>query len=163
MNEFTFFWQSGSPFSNWYQPSDFTVDGVTYNCSEQYMMHMKALLFNDTEVADLIMEQRNPRKQKMLGREVRGFDDAIWMSKCEELMVVGLVAKFTQIPGLYEKLMNTGDTIIVEASPYDKVWGIGMTEDDPRATDPAKWNGKNLLGKVLMEAREFLKDAKLSQ
>jgi len=118
-------------------------------------MHQKALLFNDTEVAELIMEQTSPRKQKMLGREVRGFDNNLWMSKCEEIMVTGLCHKFGQNTELEEILRATGDTIIVEASPYDKIWGIGMKMDDPQATDPTQWQGKNLLGKVLMEVREI--------
>lgn len=157
MNKFTFFWQSASPFSNWY-PSTFSLDGYTYNCSEQYMMHKKALLFGDTEVAQLIMEQTNPRLQKALGREVRNFDPAIWTAKCEEIMVYGLVAKFLSTPLLKKTLLDTGDTILVEASPYDKVWGIGMLESDPCATDPTQWEGQNLLGKVLMEARRIVKE-----
>lgn len=157
MNKFTFFWQSGSPFSNWF-PSVFTHDGVEYNCSEQYMMHKKALLFGDTEVAQLIMEQTSPRAQKMLGREVRGFDDQVWKEQCIEIMVDGCLSKFEQLPELGKQLLATGDTTIVEASPYDKVWGIGMTEDDPRATDPSQWQGQNLLGHVLMEVRDLMNE-----
>ena len=118
------------------------------------MMYKKALLFKDIDVAEMIMEQSHPRKQKFLGRQVRGYDDAVWMTNCQEIMVPGLVSKFTQDSYSLQCLLDTDDSIIVEASPYDKVWGIGMTKDDPRATDPSQWQGKNLLGIVLMKARD---------
>ncbi len=87
---FTFFYDSTSPFSNWYK-KPFSHNGTEYNCSEQYMMHQKALLFKDKEVAELIMEQSEPRKQKMLGREVRDYDNEIWMENCQDIMVDGLM------------------------------------------------------------------------
>ena len=154
--KFTFFWGSDSPFSNWYM-SPFVLHGMQYNCSEQYMMYKKARLFKDFDVAEMIMEQSHPRKQKFLGRQVRGYDDATWMAECQSTMVEGLKAKFTQNIYCLECLIDTGDSILVEASPYDKIWGIGMTEDDPRATDPTKWEGKNLLGVVLMKVRDDIK------
>jgi len=157
MSGFTFFWQSESPFSNWH-PSPFTHDGVQYNCSEQYMMHQKALLFGDTEVAQLIMETDSPRAQKMLGREVRNFDPKVWSENCISIMVDGCLSKFEQNPALGAQLLATGKTAVVEASPYDKVWGIGMTADDPRATDPTQWEGQNLLGHVLMEVRDLMNE-----
>jgi ribA/ribD-fused uncharacterized protein len=119
-------------------------------------MYKKALLFKDIDVAEMIMEQSHPRKQKFLGRQVRGYDDAIWMANCQEIMVPGLVSKFEQDSYSLQCLLDTEDSIIVEASPYDKVWGIGMKKDDPRATDPSKWEGKNLLGIVLMKARDII-------
>jgi ribA/ribD-fused uncharacterized protein len=82
------------------------------------------------------------------------------MAECENIMVPGLVSKFTQDSYSLQCLLDTGDTIIVEASPYDKIWGIGMRATDPRATDPALWEGKNLLGKVLMRARDEIKSGK---
>ena len=151
-HNFVFFWAGSSPFSNWHK-SKFTHNDVEYNCSEQYMMHMKALMFGDTEVAELIMEQKDPRKQKMLGREVRHFDHELWFEKCQEVMVDGLISKFTQNPSMLKVLLDTGDKIIAEASPYDTVWGIGMAEDHPDVLNQSKWNGHNLLGKVLMSAR----------
>jgi len=153
--KFVFFWESDSPFSNWY-PQSFIHEEQEYNCSEQYMMFKKAMLFNDIEVAQLIMEQTSPRKQKMLGREVRGFDQNVWMIECEGIMVPGLVSKFTQDSYSHNRLIETGNATIVEASPYDKIWGIGMSKDDPRATNPAKWEGLNLLGKFLMKTREAI-------
>lgn len=161
MSKFTFFWESESPFSNWH-PSVFTHDGVTFNCSEQYMMYHKAMLFKDTEVAQLVLETPSPRAQKMLGREVRGFDEQVWKEQRIEIMVDGLVSKFEQNPALWAALDATGDTCLVEASPYDKVWGIGMKENDPRATDPTQWQGLNLLGEVLNQTREVIRE-KLSK
>jgi predicted NAD-dependent protein-ADP-ribosyltransferase YbiA (DUF1768 family) len=134
--KFTFFWESDSPFSNWY-PQSFDHEGHRYNCSEQYMMYKKAMLFKDIDVAEMIMEQAHPRKQKFI-------------------MVPALVSKFTQDTYSLNCMLDTGDSIIVEASPYDKVWGIGMTQNDPRATDPTQWDGQNLLGVVLMKAREII-------
>ncbi len=153
--KFTFFWESDSPFSNWY-PQSFVHNGQKYNCSEQYMMYKKAMLFKDTDVAEMIMEQSHPRKQKFLGRQVRGFDHEVWMAECKEIMIPALVSKFTQDTYSLNCMLDSVGSIIVEASPYDKIWGIGMTKDDPRATDPAQWDGLNLLGDVLMSAREII-------
>jgi ribA/ribD-fused uncharacterized protein len=136
--------------------SPFVHAGVKYNCSEQYMMYQKAHLFKDFDVADMIMEQTEPRKQKFLGRHVRGFDEGLWVSECITIMVPGLISKFTQNQHCLDALLYTGDKIIVEASPSDKIWGIGMSENDPGATDPTKWKGKNLLGECLMKARDAI-------
>ena len=154
--KFTFFWESDSPFSNWYA-CPFVHNGIEYNCSEQYMMYKKAILFGDHEVAEMIMEQSSPRKQKFLGRQVRGYVDEIWMDNCQDIMVPGLVSKFIQDTYSLNCILETGDSIIVEASPYDKIWGIGMTKNDPRATDPTQWEGKNFLGNVLMRARDVIR------
>jgi ribA/ribD-fused uncharacterized protein len=153
--KFVFFWESDSPFSNWY-PQSFIHEEKSYNCSEQYMMYRKALLFNDYDVAEMIMEQTSPRKQKFLGRQVRGFDQEQWMEHCEEIMIPALVSKFTQDSYSLKCLLETGDATIVEASPYDKIWGIGMDKDDPRAIYTDQWDGLNLLGKVLMKTREII-------
>jgi len=153
--KFTFFYESDSPFSNWY-PQTFVHEGKEYNCSEKYMMYKKAMLFKDYEVAEMIMQQNDPRKQKFLGRQVREFDQEIWMANCQEIMVPALVSKFTQDSYSLKCMLDTGDSIIVEASPYDKVWGIGMRKDDPDATNPFQWKGQNLLGIVLMKARKII-------
>lgn len=120
-------------------------------------MYRKARLFKDNDVAEMIMEQTSPRKQKFLGRQVRGYDDATWMAECQDIMYPGLLSKFTQDTYSLNTMLYTGDTVIVEASPYDKIWGIGMEETDPRATDPTKWEGKNLLGIVLMRVRDEIR------
>ena len=117
------------------------------------MMHMKALMFGDSEVAQLIMEQKDPRAQKMLGREVRNFDNELWFEECEPMMVRGLISKFTQHEHLLVALLETEGKILVEASPHDSIWGIGMKEDHPDILDPLKWKGHNLLGRSLMNAR----------
>jgi len=124
------------------------------------MMYKKARLFKDIDVAEMIMEQTSPRKQKFLGRQVRGYDDATWMAECENIMVPGLVSKFTQDSYSLQCLLDTGDTTIVEASSYDNIWGIGLAKNDPRAIDPTRWKGRNLLGIVLMKARDEIRSGK---
>ena len=156
MNDFVFFWGSTSPFSNWYL-CPFVHHGKQYNCSEQYMMYKKAMLFKDYDVAEMIMGQTEPRKQKFLGRQVRGYVDSVWMDKCQDIMVEGLISKFTQDTYSLNTLLDTGDKIIVEASPLDKIWGIGLSRDDPRALDESQWLGQNLLGKVLMRTRDAIR------
>lgn len=154
--EFTFFWRAESPFSQWHQ-SQFTVAGVSYSHAEQYMMHAKALLFGDTEIAEQILASSSPRKQKSLGRKVRDFDDGVWQRERERIVREANRAKFTQNRGLFKKLMATGDAELVEASPVDCIWGVGLTADDPRIQDRTQWRGLNLLGKILTELRDELR------
>lgn len=151
----TLFWRSHEVFSNWYL-SDFVVAGQRFNCGEQWMMYSKAILFGDAEIAARILAESIPRRQKELGRKVRGFDAALWNAQCEALVYTGLLEKFRQNPELLEALRATGDTLIAEASPTDNIWGIGLEEEDPRAHDPAQWQGQNRLGKVLMCVRQTL-------
>lgn len=120
-------------------------------------MHMKALMFGDDEVASLIMKSKDPYEQKKLGREVRGFDKRLWDAKCKPIMVEGLVSKFSQDEYCKKTLLETNDKIIVEASPTDRIWGIGLAEDDPRALNKNTWRGTNWLGEVLMQARDKLR------
>lgn len=152
-HNFTFFWQNRSPFSNWY-PSKFTHNGVNFTRGEQYMMYQKAILFSDLTIASAILLTDNPKEQKDLGRVVSNYDDAVWSSRRVDIMVDGLYEKFKQNPKLQEALLATGKTEIVEASPYDLIWGIGYTADDPRAVDKTKWRGQNLLGITLMKVRD---------
>jgi len=118
---------------------------------------MKALMFGDDEVASLIMKSKDPYEQKKLGREVRGFDKRLWDAKCKPIMVEGLVSKFSQDEYCKKTLLETNDKIIVEASPTDRIWGIGLAEDDPRALNKNTWRGTNWLGEVLMQARDKLR------
>jgi ribA/ribD-fused uncharacterized protein len=155
---FTFFFTEASPFSQWY-PCHFVVDGHAFNCAEQYMMHGKATLFGDREVAAEILSADHPRKHKALGRKVRGFDGGTWERERTRIVKDGNRAKFTQNTGLLTTLLATRGTTLVEASPYDKIWGIGLAETDPRASDPTRWKGKNLLGVVLTELRDELLEA----
>lgn len=155
MEQFTFFWKNRSPFSNWY-PSIFVHDGIRFTRGEQYMMYQKAMLFGDTHIAELILKTDDPAKHKELGRMVSNYDDSVWAAKRVDIMVDGLFEKFNQNPKLKEALLNTGTSIIVEASPVDKIWGIGLAETHPDATNPSKWRGLNLLGIVLMRVRDKL-------
>ncbi len=152
-DDYVFFW--GGPFSQWAH-SPFTIGVRTYSCAEQWMMYMKAVTFGDLITADLILTEDRPSEQKALGRRVSGFDADVWSTVGYQIVVAGNIAKFQQNDDMMEALRITGERTIVEASPYDKVWGIGLREDDPLADDPANWQGRNLLGKAIMDARELL-------
>ncbi|MEU2841856.1 NADAR family protein [Streptomyces sp. NPDC007076] len=142
--------------SQWW-PSPFTVDGVRYASSEHWMMAGKARLFGDAESEAAAVAAKSPAAAKKVGRLVRGFDDAVWQRERFALVVAGSVHKFGGDPGLREFLLNTGDRVLVEASPMDRIWGIGLAADDPRAASPASWRGLNLLGFALMDARAELR------
>ncbi len=152
---FTFFWRDQSPFSQWHR-SAFEVDGARYVCAEQYMMAGKARLFEDSEILAKILASESPKTHKALGRKVRGFDAAKWEQSREQIVYEGNHAKFTQSPALLEALLATAGTELVEASPLDRIWGVGLSAGDPRIQDPATWRGLNLLGKVLTKLREDL-------
>lgn len=156
--EFIFFWheyEENGCFSQWYR-APFTVEGITYQTCEQYMMAKKALLFNDIEHYYLIMGEPDPRKDKAYGKDVRNYDGDLWHSCNEEIIFHANYAKFSQHMELKEALLATGDKQLVEASPKDKIYGIGLEASDPRATDPTKWKGTNLLGKTLVKVRTLL-------
>lgn len=152
---FTFFWETKSPFSQWH-PSDFTADGHDFNCAEQYMMYQKAKLFEDEQIAQQILLTKKPRDQKALGRKVRNFDPVVWNNHCKKIVYDANYAKFTQNEALRTSLFNTAGTTLVEASPYDKIWGIGLTASEPDAQDRTKWQGTNWLGEVLTQLRDDL-------
>lgn len=141
--------------SQWW-PSPFTVGGVTYASAEHWMMAGKARLFGDAEAEERAVSATSPAAAKKAGRLVSGFDDAVWERERFALVVAGSVHKFASDAALREFLRNTGERVLVEASPMDRVWGIGLAADDPRAEDPAAWRGLNLLGFALMEARTEL-------
>lgn len=157
--EFTFFWrpwkEENGFLSNWYT-SPFTVEDINYSCVEQYIMRGKAVLFEDDEIEREIMSTNNPRKHKTLGKMVEGFDNDMWDKHKEDVLYKALYAKFSQNNNLKQQLLDTKDTIIAEASPYDNVYGIGMASTSSMARDPKKWKGENLLGKTLMKVREEL-------
>ena len=142
--------------SQWW-PVDFAVDGMTYHSAEHFMMAAKALLFGDTETADRIRQAPHPGAAKALGREVRGFDEQRWTERRFDLVVAGNLAKFSQHQDLLGFLLGTGSRVLVEASPQDAVWGIGLAADDDRAASPENWPGLNLLGFALMEVRHQLR------
>lgn len=142
-------------FSQWWE-SDFTVEGITYRSAEHWMMAKKAELFNDNEVLEKIHACASPAEAKKLGREVRNYDDALWLENRYAIVKEGNYHKFSQDAALKDFLLNTGSRIIVEASPVDDIWGIGLPADNPKAANPATWRGLNLLGFALMEVRDIL-------
>lgn len=165
--KFLFFWghqpeRDGSIgkgcLSQWW-PCTFTADGEQFPSAEHYMMWRKALLFGDGEVAARVPAARTPGEAKALGRKVSGFDEDVWVSARLSIVVSGNLAKFGQNPALRSYLLGTGSRVLVEASPLDRVWGIGLAADDPRAADPSSWQGLNLLGEALMEVRSRLSAA----
>ncbi|MDQ1048940.1 ribA/ribD-fused uncharacterized protein [Streptomyces sp. V4I2] len=142
--------------SQWW-PSPFTVDGVAYRTAEHWMMASKARLFGDPEAERAAVEARSPAQAKKAGRLVRGFDDAVWERERYGIVVEGSVHKFAAHADLREFLLGTGNRVLVEASPLDRIWGIGLAADDERAGNPELWRGPNLLGFALMEARGRLR------
>lgn len=160
-----FFWGHTPPkdgsisktcFSQWWQGHSFEVEGDNYLTAEHYMMARKAKLFGDNEMLAKILQCNHPSEAKKLGRQVKNFDPKVWGQECIEIVVQGNVAKFSQHPELNEFLMNTGERILVEASPRDLIWGIGLGKDNPKAREPWNWRGQNLLGFALMEVRSRL-------
>ena len=141
-----------------WEPCRFTVDGIEYHTAEQFMMAQKAVLFGDKEVRAEIMAAGHPKQFKDLGQKVKGFVQEIWDKNRCDIVIRGNIAKFSQNEDLKAFLLNTGERVLVEASPFDKIWGIGMKEGDPRCENPALWNGTNFLGFCLMEVRDILRN-----
>jgi ribA/ribD-fused uncharacterized protein len=156
--KFTFFW--GGTFSQW-APSKFIIDGVEFNTCEQYMMYKKALMFHDYDSAKKVMETSNPKEQKAIGRKVKGFKDDVWVKYCRDIVYDANVAKFTQNPSMLSELMATNGTSLVEASPYDKRWGIGLGAENPFAQDRSTWDGLNWLGEAIQRVREDINSGKI--
>ena len=163
-DDFVFFWGhtdrkedvNKSCLSQWYMCS-FVVDNVSYNCAEQFMMAEKARIFGDDDTWQQIMASYDPMTIKKLGRKVRNFNAYVWKKNCQQIVKRGNLAKFSQNQKLLEYLLGTGDKILVEASPKDTIWGIGLAEDASEASNPRLWQGENLLGFALMEVRDMLK------
>lgn len=147
---------TASCLSQWWS-SRFEIDGVTYHSAEQWMMASKARLFGDDEMLQRILESRHPDQAKKLGRQVRGFDEATWREHRVRLVTEGNVAKFSQDEALGRFLLDTGSRVLVEASPRDRIWGIGMSAKNEQVTNPENWRGLNLLGFALMAARDELR------
>lgn len=129
-------------------------DGVEYSCAEQYMMSKKALLFGDVEINEAIMEAGHPREMQKLGRQVRGYIQRVWDANATTIVYQGNMYKFNQNPKLAGQLILTKGTTLVEASPYDRIWGIGLAEDDYRCLDQKLWLGTNWLGYTLTNLRD---------
>ncbi|AID17221.1 DUF1768 domain containing protein [Listeria phage LMTA-94] len=164
-DKYTFFWGKESPFSNWH-PSIFSLEykqegketnkSVMFHNAEQAFMYEKARLFKDELVASQILSVPNgdPKTVKSLGRKVRGFNEATWDDNKEAIVFIILMAKFSQNKNLKAKLEATKGTTLVEASPYDTIWGVGLRESDPRILNKDLWRGSNLLGKTLQRVRD---------
>ncbi len=154
--EYTFFWKDNEEngyFSNWYL-SDFVIDDFKYFCVEQYMMAQKAKLFHDADNYTAILRANTPAGCKALGKKVTPFDGKIWDDACYEIVKTANRAKYEQNPDLMMKLLATGDSILAEASPFDKIWGIGLDAKTASSIHPSDWPGWNQLGRILMELRE---------
>ena len=157
----TFFFTDRDCFSNWYiAPFTYhdqrSANDITFNCVEQFMMYAKARIFQDDATAQKILAAKHPKDQKRLGREVAGYDEDTWVARRMQVVYTACKAKFTQHPALLEQLLATEGTLLVEASPYDKIWGIGMGEHAPGVDDAVNWKGQNLLGRVLTKLRDDL-------
>jgi ribA/ribD-fused uncharacterized protein len=140
--------------SQWY-PAAFTVDGIRYPTAEHWMMVAKARLFDPIWI-EPILANPDPAAAKAFGRKINHFDQSVWLRHRFDLVVQGNLAKFSQHADLQAFLLSTGNQVLVEASPVDQIWGIGLAADDPRAANPAQWRGLNLLGFALMHVREQL-------
>jgi len=162
---FLFFWGhkpsadgriTKSCFSQWWV-APFEVDGMIYPTAEHWMMAGKARLFGDQDALEAILACDTPKKVKEQGRLVQNFDPATWDRHKYDIVVNGNYHKFTQHMALKDFLLSTGDQVVVEASPFDKIWGIGLNSSTPAARNPAAWKGENLLGFALMEVRDKIR------
>ncbi|AME28638.1 NADAR family protein [Burkholderia sp. PAMC 26561] len=156
IGNFTLFFGADDALSNWH-PCKFLYHGFEFQSVEQFMMFSKAKLFEDDTSANAILAAHHPKKQKALGRQVKGFDMQKWLSKRESIVYVGCREKFSQNPRLQTLLLATASTELVEASPYDRIWGVGLGERDPLILDKSNWRGTNLLGITLMKVRDTLR------
>ncbi|MFT3963643.1 NADAR family protein [Propionivibrio sp.] len=159
--EYVFFWghqasKSGvtaSCFSQWYG-APFVIEGRRYPTAEHYMMAEKAALFGDQATRAQVLQAPTPSAAKALGRQVRGFDEETWLANRFSIVIRANEAKFAQNPELGLFLKQTGSRVLVEASPVDRIWGIGLAQDDENVNDPNLWRGLNLLGFALMRVRD---------
>jgi len=163
--KYLFFWGhtnrsdtvNASCLSQWY-PAKFEIEGRIYPTAEHFMMGEKARLFGDAETREKVFDSDDPGFAKAVGREVRGFDEEKWQRHRIQIVEQANIAKFSQNPNLGSFLLSTSSRVLVEASPRDRIWGIGLTKDDERANNPNLWKGLNLLGFALMNVREALSE-----
>lgn len=139
--------------SNWYD-SDFAWNGIHFTSMEQFMMYRKAVCFHDEKIARQILEMKDVAKIKELGRKVSNYHDQMWGGIRQIVVYEGLIEKFTQDTHLRMELIGTGDAILAECAVKDRIWGIGLSMNDPKRLDPEQWKGQNLLGYALMMVRE---------
>ena len=145
-------------FSQWWL-ADFVVADITYGSAEHWMMAEKARLFGDENTLAMILAAKSPAEAKKLGRLIQGFEPEFWEARKVAIVLAGNRHKFSQHPPLRQFLLSTNDRVLVEASPVDAIWGIGLAADSADAADPARWRGPNLLGFALMEVRDQLRTA----
>ena len=155
-DNYIFFWKES--FSQWHMKPFSDNAGNIFNCAEQYMMFHKAMLFGDKETANKIMLAEHPSNHKKLGRLVKNYDQKVWDSHKRKIVYNGNWLKFTQNPKLLAQLLETEDKILVEASPYDPIWGIGLDENAIGIEDNNNWKGENLLGYVITDVRDNIKE-----
>ena len=158
--QFTFFWrqtEQNGYMSNWYH-SPFNIGLHTFPTSEHYMMWGKAILMGDLVSTERILAATSPAQVKKLGQQVSPWNEELWLGERLRIMYEACLAKFETHADLRDQLIATGNSILVEASPMDRIWGIGMSETNPNARDPTKWKGLNLLGLVLMRVRDVLQE-----
>ena len=141
--------------SNWY-PSPFTVEKKNFSSMEQFMMYRKAICFGDEAVSKNILSTDDAYKIKVLGRQVKNYDEHIWNGIRQIVVYKGLLAKFSQNEDLKDRLKSTGEAILAECAVKDLIWGVGLSMKDPDRLDKTKWKGQNLLGYTLMMVRECL-------
>lgn len=153
-DKYVFFY--GTFLSNWYE-APFYVDYVKYVSSEQYFMTKKAIYFQDWDIWAQMMKTDDPAEVKALGRKVKNFNPIDWDMVCEQIMYRGCFEKFNQNADIQKSLLKLSHKKFVEASPYDRIWGIGLGENDTQIFDEKNWKGKNLLGKVLDRVAKELK------
>ena len=156
-----FFWhphEENGCFSNWSKHS-IQVEEKTFPTTEHYFMFHKALSMDDQTTANRILRAKTPSEVKSLGRQVKNFNEKLWVENREKIMFNALLLKAKQYPLIKEKLLETCGKVIVEASPYDTVWGIGLNKESEKSNHPECWKGKNLLGKAWMKVREVLLDS----
>lgn len=146
--------------SQWFSAS-FSIDGEKYKTAEHWMMAEKARLFGDQDARVKVLRADDPGKAKAIGRKVRGFNEKQWSKARYEIVLRGNLAKFGQTERLKTYLLGTGNRVLVEASPSDVIWGVGLRASDPKIRNPHAWRGLNLLGFVLMEIRAQLADVRV--
>lgn len=158
------FWKVSDDYgfcSNWYK-ADMVIDNIVFCCCEQYLMYRKALLFNDLDIAKKILASNDPKEMKALGRQVSNFDTVTWEANRDSIMEKAVLAKFMQHPDLWKQLDMTEDNIIAEASPLDRIWGIGIGANNKDLQYISKWRGLNLLGKAIMKARQTIRESNVN-
>jgi ribA/ribD-fused uncharacterized protein len=131
--------------------------GHVFNCAEQFMMASKASLF-DPEMIDHILQETNPAQHRTLGRRIKNFDQTKWDTYCQDIVILGNYLKFSQNMKLCDTILDTGSSTLVEGSPLDRIWGVGLKYNNPLIHDKRNWRGENKLGTCLMKVREILQN-----